>query len=196
MGCVVIFPRLGQSLRRRPALICLWTLREHFGPMMALRGENQHTMHTNEQYEAIHTIHDLLADSRKEYEAASHRVPDERVSGLLLRISEERMGLEEDLGQDLRQHDPKRKVGDGTLGGALHRALLIFRDTINSTSEVNILVEMERQESDLLGRYNKVLRTRDLGEFTRATLTAQHAEIEKNVKKIRDLRRSMEAVVH
>lgn len=153
-------------------------------------------MHTKEQYEAIHTIHDLLADSRKEYEAASHRVPEERVSDLLHRISEERKGLEADLAQDLRQHDPRHKTGNGTLGGALHRALLIFRDTINSTSEVNILVEMERQESDLLGHYDKILRTLDLDDFSRATLTRQHAEVEQNVHKIHELRRSLETVEH
>lgn len=153
-------------------------------------------MHTKEQYQAIHTIHDLLADSRKEYGAASQRVPDERVKDLLHRISEERMSLEDELAQDLRQHDPRHSPGEGTLGGAVHRALLIFRDTINNTSEVNVLVEMERQESDLIGYYNKVLRTLDLDDFSRATLTRQHAQIEQNVHKIHDLRRSLEAVEH
>ncbi|MEO5584824.1 MAG: PA2169 family four-helix-bundle protein [Flavobacteriales bacterium] len=153
-------------------------------------------MHSKEQYDAIHTIHDLLADSRKEYEAASHRVPDERVKGLLHRISKERKGMEVDLARNLRQNDPQHKTGDGTLGGALHRALLVFRDAINSTSEVNVLVEMERQESDLLGHYNNVLKTLDLDDFSCATLTQQHMEIEKNVGKIHDLRRSLETVEH
>lgn len=153
-------------------------------------------MHSKEQYDGIHTIHDLLADSRKEYEAASHRVPDERVKDLLHQISKERTGMEEDLAQNLRQNDPQHKTGDGTLGGALHRAALVFRDSINSTSEVNVLVEMERQESDLLGHYNNVLKTLDLDDFSCATLTRQHTEIEKNVGRIHDLRRSLETVEH
>ena len=153
-------------------------------------------MHTKEQYDAIHTIHDLLADSRKEYLSASHRVHEERVKALLQRISHEREELEEELTKDLRQHDPSQKPGDGTLGGALHRALLTFRDAINSTSEVNILVEMERQESDLLGRYSQVLQTADIGEFTQAMLAGQESAIEQNVKRIHDLRRSMETVEH
>ena len=155
-------------------------------------------MHSEEQYEGIREIHDLLADSRKEYEAASHRVPDERVKGLLHSISKRRYALEEDLEQDLRQHGPPNstKLGDGTFAGILHRALLIARDTINNPSEVNVLVEMERQESALLGHYNKVFRTQDLDEFTRAALTAQHKEVERNVNMIRDLRKEMEAVEH
>lgn len=163
---------------------------------MACTPLKENSMHTQEQYNAIQTLHDLLADSRKEYEAASHRVPDERVKDLLHRISVERNALEEELAQDLRQHDPSRKTGNGTLGGAIQRALLIFRDTINSTSEVNVLVEMERQEAELLVKYVEVLGTRDLDEFTRAMLTAQHAQIETNVKRIIGLRRSMEAVEH
>lgn len=153
-------------------------------------------MHTKKQFDDIGKIHDLLADSRKEYEAASHRVPDVRVKRLLHTISEERHSLEEDLAQDLRQHGPSGKIGDGTLGGTIHRVMLTARDTLNNTSEVNVLVEMERQESDLLGHYNEVLRSQDLDEFTRAALVKQQVEIEGNVHKIHDLRREMEAVEH
>lgn len=153
-------------------------------------------MHTKEQYEAIRTVHDLLADSRKEYEAASHRVPEKRMTMLLLQISEERNTLGEELAQDLRRHDPRHRTGDGTLGRALHRAVLILRDTVTSTNEVNVLMEMGRQEADLVRYCNKVLRTSDLDDFSRATRTRQHTEIEKNMSRIHDLRRSLEAVEH
>ncbi|MEO8734038.1 MAG: PA2169 family four-helix-bundle protein [Flavobacteriales bacterium] len=153
-------------------------------------------MHAKEQSEQVHEIHDLLADSRKEYESASHRIPDERVKQLLQTVSRERVGLEEELAKDLRQHDPASKVGNGTVAGDVHRTLLTLRDALNSTSEVNVLVEMERQESDLLGHYETVLDSPDLDEFTRATLTRQHAGIEKNVTKVHDLRRQLESAKH
>lgn len=151
-------------------------------------------MHAKEQSQAVHVIHDLLANSRKEYESASHRVPESHVKQLLHGISQERVVLENELAQDLRQHDPASKVGDGTLNGGLHRTILALRDAVNSTSEVNVLMEMERQEEDLLGHYNNVLQSRDLDEFSRATLTRHHAEIERNVAKVHDLRQQLESV--
>jgi uncharacterized protein (TIGR02284 family) len=192
---VVIVPRIGQRRQRR-----IFRTARPAGEDGSARNwhgrQKQKIMHANEQAQAVHVIHDELADSRKEYESASHRVPEERVKQLLQTISRERVGLEEELAKDLRQHDPSTKVGDGTVSGGLHRALLALRDAVNSTSEVNVLMEMERQESDLLGHYNNVLRGQDLDEFTRATLTRHHAEIERNLAKVHDLRRELERVEH
>jgi|GEM_PF-3221496 len=153
-------------------------------------------MHAKEQAQGVRAIHDLLTDSRKEYESASHRVAEPRVKDLLHAISRERTGLEEELAQDLRQHDPAIKVSHGTIGGDLHRTLLTVRDAVNSTNEVNVLMEMEHQESDLLGHYDRMLESPELDEFSRATLTRHHAEIEKNLTKVRDLRQQLESVEH
>lgn len=164
--------------------------------MMATDIENTGQMHTEEQYKAVQEIHDLLADSRKNYKAAAHRSGDEHVKQLLLRISEERNVLERELAQDLLEHGPRDPIGDGTLGGTVQRVLLTFRDLINSTSEVNVLVECERQEGDLLGRYTHVLNSVDLNEGTRALLTRQYAELERNMHAITQTRESLEAVEH
>ena len=153
-------------------------------------------MHTDDQYTAIKEIHGLLADSRKEFEAGSKRVPDDRVRELLHGISEDRHAWEAELEADLRQRKPKSDPGGGTIGGTLHRVLLGARDAVNSTSEVNVLAECERDESDLLGRYNSVLDSADLHETTRATMARQQAEVEKNLDRIIQLRVQLESVIH
>ena len=153
-------------------------------------------MHSEEQLAAISSIHDLLADSRKDYEAASKRIPDERVHKLFHQISEDRALMEADLAKDIRHHGSIVLPGKGTVPGAIDRILLGVRDAINSTSEVNVLVECERQESALLGRYDKVLDTHDLNEDTRAVLARQQAQIAMNVAHVRILRKQLESVEH
>lgn len=154
------------------------------------------TMHTDEQFRSIQEIHDLLADSRKDYKATAQRVDDQQVKQLLLRISSQRTALESELAQDLVQHDPRAKPGSGTMAGTIHRVALKFRDMLNNTSEVNVLVECERQELDLLRRYQKVLNSIDLNEASRATLARQYAEIERNLHEITETRQALESVEH
>ena len=153
-------------------------------------------MHTEEQFKSIQEIHDLLIDSCKNYKATSQRVDDDRVKALLLQISSERTSMASELAQDLIQHDPHDKPSNGTVGGSIHRILLTFRDILNNTNEVNILVECERQDSELLGRYGEVLNTIDLIEASRATLTRQYSEVEKSLHQVTATREAMEAVEH
>ena len=138
----------------------------------------------------------MLADGRKEFEAEAQRIPDERVKELLHGISENRHAWETELEAVLRQQKPKSDPGGSSIGGTLHRVLMGARDAVNSTSEVNVLAECERHESDLLGRYNTVLGSADLKETTRATLAGQQAEVEKNLERIVHLRVQLESVIH
>ena len=151
-------------------------------------------MHTEEQFIAIQEIHDLLVDSCKSYKTTSQRVDDDRAKALLLQISSKRKTMASELAQDLMQHDPYDKPRHGTLGGSIHRILLTFRDILNNTNEVNILVECEGQDSELLGRYTKVLDTIDLNEATRGTLSRQYLDIEQTLHQVAASRGSMEAV--
>lgn len=153
-------------------------------------------MHTEEQYKWLQEIHDLLADSRKTYNAISHRVDDAHVKELLLRISSKRANMESEVAQDLVQHDPTEKLGNGTVAGTVQRVLLTFRDILNDTNEVNVLVECERQDSELLGRYTQVLNSMDLNEASRATLARQYAELEQDLHQVITTREAMEDVEH
>ena len=150
-------------------------------------------MHTEEQFRSIQELHDLLADSRKNYKAIAHRVEDERVKQMLLRISSERAALETELAQDLVQHDPYDKPDNGTARGTIHRAMLTFRDILNNTDEVNELAECERQDSELLDRYTAVLNSMYLNEASRGTLAGQCAEVEKDLQHVTQTREGMEA---
>lgn len=153
-------------------------------------------MHTEEQFKWLQEIHDLLADSRKTYNAIAHRVDDPQVKELLLRISSERANMESEVAQDLVQHDPTQKPGNGTVAGTVQRVMLTFRDILNDTNEVNVLVECERQDSALLGRYTEVLNTMDLNEASRATLARQYAELEQDLHQVIATREAMEDVEH
>ena len=153
-------------------------------------------MHTEEQFKWIKEIHDLLADSRKNYKATAQIVDDDRVKDVLLRISSERATMEAELAQDLIQHDPQDQPANGTLGGSVHRAMLTVRDVLNNTSEVNMLVECERLDSELLGKYTDVLDTMELNEATRATMARQYGELEQHLHHIAETRESLEGVVH
>ena len=153
-------------------------------------------MHTEEQFKWLQEIHDLLADSRKNYNAIAQRVDDTQVKELLLRISSDRANMQNELAQDLVQHDPHNMPGDGTVGGTLHRVMLTFRDILNNTSEVNVLVECQRQDSELLGRYTEVLDSTDLNEASRATLARQYSEVQQHLEQVIRTREAMEAVEH
>lgn len=151
-------------------------------------------MHTEEQFTSIQQIRDLLFDGRKQYEAIAQRIDGTDLSELLHQVGATREGMARELALDLVQHDPQDRGEGGTVGGALHRMLMTVRDLINNTSDVNLLVECQRQDEALLSRYAQVLDTVDLNEASRATLARQCAEVEAQVQRIVAAREQMEAV--
>lgn len=82
----------------------------------------------------------------------------------------------------------------GTAHGALHRVVQAFRDAVNDTSDVNVMVECEKQERVLINHYIEVLNSADLNEATRAVLARQLREVEANVRKVREARNAQEGV--
>lgn len=150
-------------------------------------------MHTKEQVKAVHEIHGLLEDSRREYVATAGRVRNTGTRELLLKMAGERMELEGELERDLAQHG-SGAAPVGTAHGALHRVVQAFRDAVNDTSDVNVMVECEKQERVLVNHYIDVLNGADLNEATRAVLARQLREVEANVRKVREARNAQEGV--
>src|SRR5690606_21826039 len=150
-------------------------------------------MHTEEQFTSIQQIRDLLFDSGKHYEAIAQRMDSAGLHELLRKMGAARESMAGELALDLVQHDPRDRVEGGTVGGALHRMLMTVRDMVNNTSDVNLLVECQRQDEELLSRYAQVLDTVDLNESSRATLARQCAEVEAQVQRIVEARESIEA---
>lgn len=145
---------------------------------------------------AIRRIQDLLADSRKEYEAAAHRVHDERTKSLLQRIGSSRAALEGEFADDMQRLDPGAQAGDGTVGGTLHRVLLGARDAVNSTSDVNVLVECERLDADLLSQYDEVLSDHGPDGVGHMRFVEHCALITMDLEDIKQLRRQLESIEH
>ena len=150
-------------------------------------------MHTDEQFASIQEIHDLPPIAGRTIRPLQKRG---RSAGKQLLLSSvpnvpHLRGIGTGPGNTTRV-----KPGSGTMAGTIHRVALKFRDMLNNTSEVNVLVECERQELDLLRRYQKVLNTIDLNEASRATLARQYAEIERNLHEITETRQALESVEH
>lgn len=152
-------------------------------------------MDTRNDKTELHHIHDLLVDSRKGYAEAADRVEDERVKGLLMAFSDERVVLESAVDAELQKQDPGSPHRDGgTIKGDLHRAWMDLRDALSRSDNANVLSECERGEGYLLMRYDEVLKKADLLPSTRALATAQRAEVQGNLDRIKELRKRFEKI--
>jgi uncharacterized protein (TIGR02284 family) len=152
-------------------------------------------MDTKNDKAELHNIHDLLVDSRKGYKEAAERVEDDRVKALLMAFSQERTALEASVDAELRIQDPEADHDDGgTIKGDLHRAWMDLRDSLSKSENANVLSECERGEGYLLMRYDEVLKKDDLQPATRSLANAQRAQVQKNVDRIKDLRKQFEKI--
>ena len=152
-------------------------------------------METRNDKTELHNIHDLLVDSRKGYTEASQRAEDPQVKELLRSFAQERSGLESEVHNELRKQDPSWDRGEGgTVKGDLHRAWMDIRDALSSTEHANVLAECERGESFLLMRYDEVLKKEDLLGSTRILATGQRAQVQKNIDRIKGLRKLFDKI--
>jgi uncharacterized protein (TIGR02284 family) len=151
-------------------------------------------MELKEDMAQLNNIHDLLVDSKKGYMEAATKVEDDTVKELLRMLSEGRTRLIAEVDELRRHADPnagERK--GGTLKGDLHRTWMTLRDALSSTDNANVLSECERGEEFLLMRYDDVLEKKDAPE-TFALARRQRAEVQSNLDRIRELRRTFENV--
>ena len=135
-------------------------------------------------------LHKLLVDSTRNYHSVAKRVNDEQVKDLLLDIADQQTVLEEELGEYLG-----RETSDhGTLGGTLGRVGFAARDLLNNTSEVNLLVECEREQGNLIGQYDRLLNQGHYPPETRTMLEHQRAISEEFLRSVIGMRESLESV--
>lgn len=153
-------------------------------------------LHANTQLmgsQELKELHKLLVDSRRNYVSVAKRVEDEQVKDLLLDIADQQTALEEELGEHLG--DGKHNAADhGTLGGTLGRLGFAARDLLNNTSEVNLLVECEREQANLTGQYDQLLNQGHYAPETRTMLERQRAISEGFHRSVIAMRESLESV--
>ncbi len=143
----------------------------------------------------LENIHDLLVDSRKGYMEAADRVEDNGVKSLLMAFAQEREALESAVDAELRKLDPEAEHRDGgTIKGDMHRAWMDLRDALSKSHNTNMLAECERGEGYLLMRYDEVLKKDDLQSGTRMLAANQRAEVQGNVERIKQLRKTFEKI--
>lgn len=152
-------------------------------------------MDTKNDKSELHNIHDLLVDSRKGYMEAAERAEDNGVKSLLMAFAQERNALESAVDTELRKQDPEAEHREGgTVKGGLHRAWMDLRDSLSKSDNANVLSECERGEGYLLMRYDEVLKKDDLQAGTRMLASNQRAEVQKNVERIKQLRKTFEKI--
>lgn len=152
-------------------------------------------MDTKNDKAELHNIHDLLVDSRKGYMEAAERVEDDRVKSLLVAFAQDRTALEGSVDAELRLQDPEAEHRDGgTVKGGLHRAWMDLRDSLTKSDNANVLSECERGEGYLLMRYDEVLKKEGLQAGTRTLANAQRTQVQKNMDRIKDLRKQFEKI--
>lgn len=144
-------------------------------------------MPTAEQPQMVRDLGAMLADSRKSYEAIAGRVQQEHLRNLLRQAAADRHRLWTEL-----NGPPGTEAGGGTMWGAVHRTILAVRDLVYNSSEVNLLVEFERQEVDLVNQYRRVLDMAELPTATRTMLQGHWDLLRKDAAQARALREGFE----
>lgn len=144
---------------------------------------------------ALNNMHDLVVDSRQGYLLAAERADDDRVKALLASLSDGRAELEAELDDLIHAADPEAEHRDGgTIKGELHRAWMAIRETLNESSNANVLAECERGEKFLLMRYDEMLQKEDLDQRTTALMRKQQDTVQRNVARIHELRERFEKI--
>jgi uncharacterized protein (TIGR02284 family) len=165
------------------------------GAIVVAVRKTEKNMDTKNDRTELHNIHDLLVDSRKGYMEAAERAEHSGVKSLLMAFAHERDALESEVDNELRKQDPDAEHRDGgTIKGDLHRAWMDLRDSLSKSDNANVLSECERGEEYLLMRYDEVLKKDDLQPGTRTLATAQRAQVQKNMDRIKDLRKQFDRI--
>ena len=152
-------------------------------------------MDTKNDKSELQNIHDLLVDSQEGYMKAAERVEDGSVRMLLAAFAHERIVLASEVEAELREQAPEAEAKEsGTIKGDLHRAWMDLRDALSTSDHANVLSECERGEGYLLMRYDEVLKKDDLQPGTRMLASHQRAEVQGNLERIKQLRKTFEKI--
>ncbi|MBP8823682.1 MAG: hypothetical protein KBH07_08565 [Flavobacteriales bacterium] len=76
----------------------------------------------------------------------------------------------------------------------MHRTILAVRDLVYNSSEVNLLVEYERQEVDLVNQYRRVLDMTELPEAMRVMLAGHWVLLKQHAAEATALREGLEGL--
>ncbi len=135
----------------------------------------------------MNDIYQLMADGRKGYKEAADRAKDERLSGLLTRLSQQRESMENELGAEIRRFKPDDHTQEGTLKGVLHRTWMDIRTALGTADDSTVLDECERGERYLLDRLNAVIGQEPIAPTSRNLLMGQRGMVEQNLAQVEQL---------
>lgn len=132
--------------------------------------------------ELIETNLDSVNQLRKAAEAVEHNT----LPMLFKRIAEERSAHASELQGFVRrnQEEPEEK---GTFGGSVRGKWIDWRSAINGGDAKVVLIEAERAEDVIKGKYEKLIKE-TAGSAMNDVLMRQYAEVKRHHDLIRDLR--------
>ncbi|MEO5584891.1 MAG: PA2169 family four-helix-bundle protein [Flavobacteriales bacterium] len=157
------------------------------GPEFVYAGANDQAMNRDAQLREMNDIYQLMADGRKGYKEAADRAKDERLSGLLTRLSQQRESMENELGAEIRRFKPDDHTQEGTLKGVLHRTWMDIRTALGTADDSTVLDECERGERYLLDRLNAVIGQEPIAPTSRNLLMGQRGMVEQNLAQVEQL---------
>ena len=138
-------------------------------------------------------IAELLIDSQKGYKEAAERVEAPHLKQLLVRLSNDRSPLVNEVNSQLRMLGEDDVPSEGTLKGSLHRAWIDLRDSLSASDNANVLDECERGEKYLLERYDELLNDNELAPGVRSILNEQRMKVQTNISEIQALHATHQA---
>lgn len=141
--------------------------------------------------DTIHALQELIqvnVDSRDNLRYAAEKTEDMNISGLFLRVAEEREAQADELGRfvTLNAETPKR---EGSFYASFQRTMLAAREALSSNNAYTVLAEAERCEDQIKAAYERQLKKHP-GTAVNDVLNAQYARVLTSHDHIRDLRDS------
>lgn len=141
-----------------------------------------------ETLEALQELIEINIDSAKGLREAADAIDHDQLESLFLQISVSRDAQATELQHFLRMNDEEPE-DDGSVAGAVHRKWLELRAAINSGDPKVVLIEAERGEDVIKGKYENLLKE-TAGSAMNDVLMRQYAEVKRQHDLVRDLRDS------
>ena len=136
-------------------------------------------------------LYELLGDSRKGYVEVADKVDSIQIAGRLLRLSNERQGMQQAVARIIISLRPAyTKLNGGTLKGNLHRTWMELRKAMSGTTEAALLDECIRGENYLLDRYTAVIVDEQTPQEALQELREQQASVDVALSGLEQLRAS------
>lgn len=148
-------------------------------------------MDRNAEIKEMNDLYQLMADGRKGYKEAAERSKTPQLAEMLLMLSHQREGMENDLGAEIRRFKRDDHTQEGTLKGVLHRAWMDIRTALGKADDGMVLDECERGEKYLLERLNTVIGQEQIAPSSAALLMEQRDMVARNLAQVELLRRTL-----